>query len=229
MDIRLNYEEKGTGSTLILLHGNGSSLRSLKKQIEYFSGRFRVIALDTRGHGRSPRGEQPFSIEQFAEDLYEFMKEKSIDKADLLGFSDGGNIAITFALKHQEMIGKMIICGANLFPEGLVERELRIRQKAYNLWQKLAPESRRTHLLRLIVQEPDISPQELNKIKVPVLVAAGTKDMIKTEHTKMIYDNIKSSRLLLIEGTHFIPMTKAKVFNKAVEEFLLMTETDSNF
>lgn len=75
--------------------------------------------MDTRGHGKSPRGEAPFTIEQFAEDLKSFMDEKNIAKANLLGFSDGGNIGLAFALKHQEMIDRMVICGANIFPEGL--------------------------------------------------------------------------------------------------------------
>ncbi len=223
MDIRINYEEKGTGDTLILLHGNGGSLRSLKRQAEYFADKYRVIALDTRGHGKSPRGDRPFTIKQFAEDLHEFMLEKSIKKASLLGFSDGGNIALTFALKYQEMIDKLIICGANLLPEGIVPRELAVRKKAYSLWNRLAPQSRRTQLLKLIVREPDISPGELNKIKVPVLVAAGTRDMIRKEHTRLIHDSIPCSRIAFIEGSHLIPMTKAKAFNKIVEDFLVTT------
>ena len=60
--------------------------------------------IDTRGHGKSPRGEKPFTIEQFAQDLKDFMTEKKIGKAKLLGFSDGGNIALAFALKYQQMI-----------------------------------------------------------------------------------------------------------------------------
>ena len=100
MEINLNYLEKGTGFPLILLHGNGESLEYFEHQIAYFSKNYRVIALDTRGHGKSPRGEAPFSIRQFAEDLKGFMDQKEIEKAHILGFSDGGNIALTFALKY---------------------------------------------------------------------------------------------------------------------------------
>lgn len=94
MDIRMNYSEKGSGRPLILIHGNGGSLKYFKKQIDCFSNEYRVIAVDTRGHGKSPRGEAPFTIEQFAEDLKSFMDEKNIAKANLLGFSDGGNIGL---------------------------------------------------------------------------------------------------------------------------------------
>ena len=73
MDIRLNYTEKGEGDLLILLHGNGEDTTYFEHQLEYFSQFYRVIAVDTRGHGKSPRGTKPFTIVQFAEDLYDFM------------------------------------------------------------------------------------------------------------------------------------------------------------
>ena len=100
MDIRLYYEKAGDGEPLILLHGNGEDGTYFKHQMEYFSKDYRVIAIDTRGHGKSPRGEKPFTIRQFAEDLNGFMEEQGMEKAHLLGFSDGGNIALAFALRY---------------------------------------------------------------------------------------------------------------------------------
>ena len=78
MDIKLNFIEKGSGKPLVLLHGNGGSLDCFKNQIEYFSKYYRVIALDTRGHGNSPRGSAPFTIEQFSEDLKCFLDENNL-------------------------------------------------------------------------------------------------------------------------------------------------------
>ena len=75
MDIKLHYMECGTGAPLILLHGNGEDGSYFVHQIEYFSKNRRVIAVDTRGHGQSPRGDAPFTIRQFAEDLRAFMDE----------------------------------------------------------------------------------------------------------------------------------------------------------
>lgn len=74
MDIALYYQEKGKKEPFILLHGNGEDGSYFKHQIDYFSDRYRVIALDTRGHGRSPRGSKPFTIEQFSCDLYDLWK-----------------------------------------------------------------------------------------------------------------------------------------------------------
>lgn len=89
MDIELFYREKGSGEPLVLLHGNGEDGSYFVHQIEHFQSRYRVIALDTRGHGRSPRGSAPFTIRQFALDLYDFLRAHEIPSAVLIGFSDG--------------------------------------------------------------------------------------------------------------------------------------------
>ena len=119
MDVELHYREQGSGETLILLHGNGEDGSYFEHQMSAFAPRFRVIALDTRGHGKSPRGKAPFTIRQFADDLLEFMDERGIERAHLLGFSDGGNIALVFALAHPERVGKLVLNGANLDAHGV--------------------------------------------------------------------------------------------------------------
>ena len=93
MGIKNYYIESGKGFPLILLHGNGENHEYFEHQIACFSKTRRVLAPDTRGHGRTPRGSAPFTIGQFAEDLKSFMEDQGIEQADILGFSDGGNIA----------------------------------------------------------------------------------------------------------------------------------------
>ena len=119
MDITLNYVETGEGFPLVLLHGNGEDHTYFKRQMEPFSPKYRVIALDTRGHGDSPRGSAPFTLDQFAEDLREFLDQRGIAKCHLLGFSDGGNIALLFALKYPQYVEKLVLNGANLRPSGV--------------------------------------------------------------------------------------------------------------
>ena len=113
MDIQLHYHENGQGFPLILLHGNGESSAYFQNQLPAFGEYFRVIALDTRGHGGSPRGTAPFSLEQFAEDLHSFMEEMGIRRAHILGFSDGANIALLFALRYPQMVEKLILNGGH--------------------------------------------------------------------------------------------------------------------
>lgn len=125
MDIEHYFIEKGHGTLLILLHGNGEDCDYFKGQVDVFAKYYHVISLDTRGHGKTPRGDAPFTIRQFADDLCSFMDSRGIDKANLLGFSDGGNIAMVFAMKYPERVDRLILDGANLDAKG-VKRSIQI-------------------------------------------------------------------------------------------------------
>ena len=223
-DIQLHYIEQGEGQPLIMLHGNGENCSCFEHQIYHFSKNYRVIAIDTRGHGKSPRGEKPFTINQFAEDLYDFMNEKGIKKANVLGFSDGGNIALTFALKHPERIEKLILNGANLFPSGvkpLYQWPIEIGYCIAKLFSHKSEKAKQNaDLLALMVNEPHIEPAELARLTMPVLVIAGKKDMIKESHTRLIYKSLPDAQMNIIEGDHFIASKNPDAFNKVVELFL---------
>lgn len=223
-DIKLHYIEQGHGQPLILLHGNGEDSNYFAHQIDHFSENYRIIAIDTRGHGKSPRGSKPFTIKQFAEDLNDFMDEKGIAKANILGFSDGGNIALAFALKHPERVEKMILNGANLFPKGvkpLYQWPIELGYRIAKLFSKKSDQAKRnTEMLGLMVNEPHVNPLELNDLSMPILVVAGTKDMIKESHTKLIYKNLPNARLSILEGNHFVANKSPMEFNKVVEDFL---------
>ncbi len=224
MDIKLNYIERGTGFPLILLHGNGENCGYFEHQIEYFSAKYRVFAIDTRGHGKSPRGGTPFTIVQFAQDLNEFMIEHEIEKAHILGFSDGGNIALTFALRHPEKIEKLILNGANLNTSGVrpvIQAPIVIGYKLASMFAKKSENARKNaEMMSLMVNEPDIKPSELAGLTVPALVIAGTRDMIKRSHTQLIAESLPNAKLVFIDGDHFIANKKAEEFNRVVNEFL---------
>ncbi len=219
VDIQLNYEEKGEGDALILLHGNGESLDYFSAQTEYFSKFFRTIAIDTRGHGKSPRGEMPFTIRQFADDLAEFMNEMKIERAHILGFSDGGNIALLFAIKYPERVDKLILNGANLHPNG-VKRAIQLPIEAGYRIAKLLGNREKAELLGLMVNDPFIDEADLCRVRAKTLVIAGNDDMIKEEHTRKIASLIPNAELCIIEGDHFIANKRPTEFNKKTEEFL---------
>lgn len=224
MDIQLYYEEKGEGEPLILLHGNGEDGTYFKNQIEYFSKSYRVIAVDTRGHGKSPRGEAPFTIRQFAEDLRCFMDEMEIEKAHILGFSDGGNIALIFAMKYPHRVKRLILNGANLDGSGVkptCQIPIIIGYRIASLFAKKNPHARKNaEMLGLMVNDPNIGVNELRKVTARTLVIAGSKDLIKDKHTRLIYKNLPDAGLVIIRGNHFIAGQNPEEFNRAVEEFL---------
>lgn len=225
MDISHHYLEQGSGEVLILLHGNGEDCGYFRHQMEPFSRYYRVIAIDTRGHGQTPRGEAPFTIRQFAKDLLGFMDLHGIERADILGFSDGGNIAMVFALTHPERVRKLVLNGANLDASG-VKRSVQIPiEIGYRMASLFAHKSlnakKKAELLGLMVNDPALKPEELALIKAPTLVIAGTRDMIKDSHTRLIAGSIAGSKLVLIEGDHYIAGKCPEEFNRAVLDFLL--------
>lgn len=236
MDIRLYYREAGEGFPLLLLHGNGENGRYFEHQMEYFKDRYRVIAPDTRGHGQSPRGEKPFTIRQFAEDLREFMDERGIEKAHILGFSDGGNIALVFAMKYPRRVDHLILNGANLYSAGVklsVQIPIILGYRTASAFAELGKRvgffkgaKSKAEMLGLMVNDPNLRPEELSQNRNPdfvsmrKLVIAGDKDMIKDEHTRLIFRSLANAELKILHGTHFIAAENYREFNRAVEEFL---------
>ena len=219
MDIKHYYVEKGQGEPLILLHGNGEECGYFVNQIDEFAKYFHVYAIDTRGHGKTPRGEAPFTIRQFVKDLAGFMDERGIEKANILGFSDGGNIALLFAIKYPGRVLKLVADGANLDTTGIVPKLMAAMRREY---QKAIDEGdvQKEEMFSLMVNDPNIPVADLAKIKAQTLIMAGTEDMIPEEHTRMIAENIAGSRLEFVEGDHFIAAGNPKEFNSIVLDFL---------
>ena len=228
MDIEHHYIEQGTGFPLILLHGNGEDLSYFEHQMEPFARHFRVIAVDTRGHGQTPRGEAPFTIRQFADDLLAFLDRMDIEKAHILGFSDGGNIALVFALAHPERVERLILDGANLDASGVkrsIQIPIEIGYRIARLSARKHPQARKkAELLGLMVNDPNVKPEELAQIQCPTLVIAGSKDMIKEGHTRLIARSIPGADLAIIPGSHFVANKNPAAFNEAVLRFLLLCD-----
>ena len=224
MDIKLSYTEQGRGEPLFLLHGNGEDHHYFQHQIKFFCQYYRIIAVDTRGHGSSPRGTAPFTIRQFADDLYELFGQLEITKGNILGFSDGGITALIFALTRPERVNKLILNGANLDPEGVVEPlRTKIQEKAKEAAQtkdESAENMQRYENLRLMAEQPSIDPKELSKVEAPTLVIVGTQDLIEGAHTKLIYSSLPNAELVFVQGDHFIAYDNPVAFNEAVDKFL---------
>lgn len=222
MDIQLYFEERGGGFPLILLHGNGEDSGYFIHQMSFFSEFYHVYAIDTRGHGKSPRGTAEFSIHQFAEDLLVFLHQHHISKAHFLGFSDGGNIALTFALKYPQYVEKLILNGANLNPNGVKWSAQFPIVLGYHIAGLFKSTEAICHaeMLRLMVKEPNIQPKTLQSLHMPVLVIAGDHDMIKDSHTRQIAEYLPNSQLSILHGDHFIANKRPNDFNSIVEKFL---------
>ncbi len=224
MDIKLNYREAGSGYPLILLHGNGEDGGHFRHQLDYFSKEYRVIAIDTRGQGESPRGTAPFTYEQFAQDLEDFMDEHGLFRADILGFSDGAITALLFAMTRPERVTKLILNGANLDPEGIVEpirKKIVSKAEQFEKTKDESPEAfAQYENFELMAKHPSIDPKELSKVQCPTLVIVGTNDLIDAAHTELIYRSLPNAELVFVQGDHFVAYDNPGAFNDAVYKFL---------
>lgn len=211
--------------TLILLHGNGEDHTYFVKQIPAFSPHFRLVLMDTRGQGQSTGGDGELNFSVFAADLLALMDHLQIAKAHLLGFSDGGNLALTFALAHPERVQSLILNGANLEPGGVkLSTQLPI-VLGYGCCRLLSPFSRKARqngaLLGLMVNHPHIPPQALAALTMPVLVIVGERDMIRDRHSQLIARSLPNAQFVRIPGgDHFCAAKCPEVFNHAVLSFL---------
>ncbi|MPS65887.1 MAG: hypothetical protein DI622_10225 [Chryseobacterium sp.] len=223
-DAELYYEIYGEGEPLALLHGNGGSIKEFYKQIPELSKEFKVIAVDTRAQGKSKdftKGDLNYKI--FADDLKNLMDHLNISKANILGWSDGGNTGLEFALKYPQHLNKLIIIGANAFPEGVDEDLLKNFKSKVHLMQLANQPENETEkrLLTLMLNEPHINKKSLQQIQNPTLVLAGENDVIKTEHTEMIAKEIPKAKLKIYpKATHYLPFEIAEDVNKDVISFL---------
>jgi len=202
-NININYEVCGEGEPIILLHGNSETHHIFDVLVEKLKENYKVYAIDSRCHGDSDNP-QDISYDLMTRDVIEFIKKLKIEKPILYGFSDGGIIGILIAIGERELLSKLIISGANIYPSGMKKSMLYLSKIIYFFT--------RNKLFKMMIKEPNIKIEDLRKIKTPTVVLAGEKDVILSEHTKLIADNINGSTLEIIpnenHGSYIINSNK---------------------
>lgn len=227
--IKMYYEVYGSGKPLILIHGNGGSIKDMKGQIEYFSKSYKVIVADSRSHGKTTDSEGLINYPQMAEDWNALMGQLKIDSAYIIGWSDGGILSLLLAINHPDKVKMFAAMGANLEPDSSAIHPWAVqwvKEMAAHTDAMLAKndttENWRLHqkLLNLLGQQPHIPVSYLHKISAPALILCGDRDVVKEEHTMEIYHNIAKSWLCIFPGeTHMIPATNPALFNATVDSF----------
>jgi pimeloyl-ACP methyl ester carboxylesterase len=226
--IPLYYEIYGEGEPMLLIHPNGGSIHSMAPQIEFFAKKYKVIAADSRGFGKSPIGEGKLTYESMTADLEALLEHLDIKKEIIIGWSDGGIIGLLMAIDHPDRIAKLAVMGANLNPEGVNEWALIWVGKQTQSLAKMREENPGSaelkdmaQVLDLMENQPHIPLADLAKITSPVLVMAGDKDIIRTEHTLQIFEALPHAQMCIFPGaTHQISHRDPETFNRTVDEFL---------
>jgi len=223
--ITLYYEEYGTGEPLLLLHGNSQSIEAFTYQIPEFSKHYRVIAVDTRGQGKSTENGKTYRYDLFAEDMNALLNHLNLDSVNVVGWSDGGNTGLIMAMKYPQKVKRLLTMGANIFIDTSVVSknitdEVR-RQMNIENSDTSYKANNRVRLMNMLLTEPAYKFDDLKSIGIPVLVVSGENDIIKEEHTRKIAEHIPKGKLLIAsKETHDFPVDNPGRFNAVVLDFL---------
>lgn len=225
--IRIYYESYGAGDPLLLMHGALQSLSAMSPQITELSKYYRVIAVDTRGHGHSSVDDTPLSYQLYVRDMSALIEHLGFDSVYILGWSDGAITGLLLAMAYPSQVKKLAIMAANLFPgEAAIEAWSTdfVRKRLAQLRGKAHRTARDEFAIRVnecMLREPDILPAELQAIGCPTLVMAGGEDVIKPAHTELIARHIPGAQLMIFPGiSHMAPVEIPEQFNQTVLAFL---------
>jgi pimeloyl-ACP methyl ester carboxylesterase len=215
--VRLYYETYGQGPALLLLHGNGESIGSFRRQIGAFAKDYRVIAVDSRDQGQSATTQGKLTYDLLADDMRALLDSLRVPAAHIVGWSDGGNTGLSMAVRYPSRVKSLVTMGANLYADTtaveanmlkeyrqlhLVASVLGIANKKYRRFRRLTA---------LALHYPTWKPTDLAAIRAPVLVLAGEKDIIKRTHTLLIARNITGAQVQFLPG--LTPMPHKKIHN----------------
>lgn len=245
--VRLYVEIFGHGAPILFLHGGLLFFdNNFQHQRDYFASYRTVIGIDQRGHGHSPDVDGPLSYQAMADDTAAVLEQLGLGPVDVVGHSDGGDIALLLARDHPELVRRVVISGANLRP-GLTPEELeqrrhwsaeQVAQKARAMSDSLPPFFRAgyakvspdgaDHWLTLVAKDYQmwltpvvIAPADLKRISAPVLVMAGDHDFTSIEETVEIWRGLPRGQLIILPGTgHGTLLEKPELVNLAIRQFL---------
>lgn len=229
-EAKIYYEDYGKGEPLLLIHGNNGSIKSMANQIDYFKNKYRVIAADNRGHGKSELKTDSLTYVQITKDWEGLVNHLKLDSINIVGYSDGGIIGLKMGISGQSKIKKIVAMGSNLRPDSTAVhswaikhdlKSLKIVKSKIHVKDTTQNWNLQKQLLEILLEQPNIPVKDLVKIKAKVLIMAGDEDITKNKHSLEIYENIPKAQLCIMPGeTHYTPESNPKLFNNIVDRFL---------
>ncbi|GMA69557.1 hydrolase [Leuconostoc litchii] len=232
---KIVYDEYGNNklATLFLLHGNGSSARYFKRQLPIYTAYFHVIAIDSRGHGRSTNAKESIDMGDVIDDIEEIRRSLSIDMIYILGYSDGANIGLKYAIEHPNHVTRMVLNAPNVTSDGIY-RILwwgdAIARFSTELLSPVSQSARRRHKQLHVMSAPlNITQKQLENLALPILFVIGQFDVVKRQHIVNISKIVPYGTVLILHGHgHFVTYTNPRKFAKLVVPFLLGGEYEGD-
>jgi pimeloyl-ACP methyl ester carboxylesterase len=231
--VSIYYAEYGAGQPVILLHGGLANSDYWGKLIPDLAPHYRVIVMDSRGHGRSTRDAQPYGYDLMAADVVGLMDYLKIGKADIVGWSDGAIIGLDLAMNHADRVAGVFAFAANSTTAGLkpdIDKNPTFAafiERAGEEYRKNSPtpdqyDAFLAQIGGMWASQPNWTAAELGRIRAPVMIADGDHDeAIRREHTEQLAREVPGAQLLILPGVnHFAMLQNPADFNGAVLKFL---------
>ncbi|WP_027545572.1 alpha/beta fold hydrolase [Bradyrhizobium sp. WSM2254] len=230
--IKVWYAKFGRGEPVLLLHGGLANGNYWGHQVRALQRRYQVIVMESRGHGRSSRNQEPYGYDLMASDVVALLDHLKIKKAAIVGWSDGAIIGLDIAMKHPERVSRLFAFAANSDPSGVADIATSDVFNAYiaragDEYKRLSPtpteyKSFVDEITKMWESQPKWTASDLATIKVPTWIVDGDHDeAIKRENTEFMAANIPGAGLLIQpEVSHFSFLQDPEQFNDDVMRFL---------
>jgi pimeloyl-ACP methyl ester carboxylesterase len=233
---QIHFVAYGHGEPVLLLHGGLSNKLSWFSQLPWLVGAGRrVVLIDTRGHGKSTPGTAELSYRLFAEDALQVLDRLGIQRTDIIGWSDGGIIALVLGCEAPQRVKRIVAISANFHPLGVIPSATGEQEKPQAIlsgkitawlrsWWSGAGEGHgalATEIKRLWRTAPQFDHAELQAISAPALVIAGEHDKIDLAHSGELAQRVANGTLAVVPGAgHAAPVTHARQVNRLIASFL---------
>jgi pimeloyl-ACP methyl ester carboxylesterase len=234
--LKMYYEVQGSGRPLVLLHGGVCTIEVCVDKIRApFAKTRKTIAIEQQGHGRTADIDRPLSYDQMAEDTAALLRQLKVTKADFFGYSMGGGIALRIAMRHPDLVRKVVIIGTATSNEGLIPglaenmKALKpddIPQQFRDAYAKTAPDPKRWPALvgkikNLMADAKDLRPEEIRSIQAPTMFMIGDADIVRPEHAVETFRLLPHGQLAVLPGSdHFAPMQRSAWVVSMMRAFL---------
>lgn len=233
---KLYYEEYGKGVPVLLIHGGLSSMETMGPLIPTLSKKFRVIAVDCPGQGRSEQADS-LSYQLMADYMNKLVDVLNLDSVYVYGYSDGGNVALLMAADRPDKVKKTVAFAAasdtsgyyDFVTSSLSSLTPEVMEKDYRWWLdehlKKTPQQGKwkkfaTDFVKMCSTPVIVPEKKLAAINSKILIIQGDNDIVKPEHAVQLYQHIKGSQLCIVPGaSHFILYEKPELLNQLAIEF----------
>jgi pimeloyl-ACP methyl ester carboxylesterase len=233
--VQIHYTLCGNGPPLLLLHGGLSSTLDWMGEMPALTRSFRVILLDMRGHGKSSFGPEHFTYRLLASDVRAVLDTLDIERADIVGWSDGGNTGLLFAIEYPHRLHRLVVISANFNPDGIsaaafdpIENRPEeidpFLSRWFHHWQSESPGrwvQLRDRVVAMWRDYPQLTPEALSAVRVPTLVMVGGQDYIELSHAQVMVQALADAELVVIPNVgHAVPRYAARAVTLNIERFL---------